>query len=95
VIGGVRGRGTQNRGGGSPRLSGTPAHSSINQCYICSNEAHRELLPAIHQKPLVWLVLTFPPAQVLLSNTTIRNAIDGNLEHPHLLLVADGYNHAP
>jgi hypothetical protein len=42
-------------------------NQSINQCYICSNvtdvicsnEIHREFMPAIHQKSLVWLILTF------------------------------------
>jgi hypothetical protein len=31
----------------------------INQCYICSNESHREFMPAIHQESLVWFLLTF------------------------------------
>jgi hypothetical protein len=34
-------------------------HQSINQCYICSNELHREFMPAIHRKSLVWLILTW------------------------------------
>jgi hypothetical protein len=31
---------------------------SINQCYICSNEVHREFMPAIHRKSLIWLIMT-------------------------------------
>jgi hypothetical protein len=34
-------------------------NQSINQCYICSNEIHREFMPAIHRKSLIWLILTF------------------------------------
>jgi hypothetical protein len=57
--------------------------ASINQCYSFSNEIHREFMPAIDQNSLVWLLLTFSTSS---SITTIWNAVDGNLEHPHLLL---------
>jgi hypothetical protein len=40
-------------------------------------------MPAIHQKSLVWLILTFSTSP---SKTTIQIAIHGELQHPHLLL---------
>jgi hypothetical protein len=52
-------------------------NQSINQCYICSNEIHREFMPAIHQKSLIWLILTFSSSP---SKTTIQIAIDSNLD---------------
>jgi hypothetical protein len=54
-----------------------PRHQSINQCYICSNEIYREFMPAIHQRSLVWLILTFSTSP---SKTTIQIAIDSNLD---------------
>jgi hypothetical protein len=56
---------------------------SINQSYICSNEIHGQTMPAIHQKALVWLLLTFSTSP---SKTTIQIAIDSNPEHLHILL---------
>jgi hypothetical protein len=50
---------------------------SINQCYICSNEIHREFMPAIRQKSLVWLILTFSTSR---SRTTIHLAFDSKLD---------------
>jgi hypothetical protein len=52
-------------------------NQSINQCYICSNEIHREFMPAIHRKSLIWLILTFSTSP---SKTTIQIAIDSNLD---------------
>jgi hypothetical protein len=52
-------------------------NQSINQCYICSNEMHREFMPAIHRKSLIWLILTFATSP---SKTTIQIAINSNLD---------------
>jgi hypothetical protein len=41
-------------------------------------------MPAIHQKSLVWLLLTFFTTSP--SKTTIQIAADGNSGHPHLFL---------
>jgi hypothetical protein len=30
---------------------------SINRGYICCNEIHRDVMPAIHQKTRVWLLM--------------------------------------
>jgi hypothetical protein len=43
---------------------------------------HRDFMPAIHRKSLVWLLSTYSTSP---SKTTIQIAIDGNLGHPHLL----------
>jgi hypothetical protein len=61
----------------NPKMLSRDQHRSINQCYICSNEIHGEFMPAIHQKSLVWLILTFSTSQ---SKTTIQIAIDSNLD---------------
>jgi hypothetical protein len=46
--GGIRGRGRGQR----EVVLWNGGDQSINQCYICSNEIHREFMPAIHQKSL-------------------------------------------
>jgi hypothetical protein len=40
-------------------------------------------MPAIRRKSLVWLLLTFSPAEV---HPRFQIAIDSKLGHPHLLL---------
>jgi hypothetical protein len=62
---------------------------SINQCYICSIEIHREFMPAIHRKSLIWLIMTFSTSP---SKTTIQIAIDSNLD---TRIYLDGINDLP
>jgi hypothetical protein len=51
-------------------------NQSINVTYVAMKFIG-EFMPAIHRKPLVWLILTFSTSP---SKTTIQIAIDSNLD---------------
>jgi hypothetical protein len=54
---------------------------SINQCHICSNEIHREFMPAIHRKSLFWLILTFSTSPLLTAGTRSLSPLSKFLFH--------------